>query len=88
MSPISVRRIEPPPPPEPERCIYVGSSRIPLPAEDASARQLLDFAALSAFAKDAHPDVFGNNVLYDTASAAARAYFELYPDEAKRAEQL
>ena len=84
MSPIRVTRTDPPQPPEPYRAINVGMFRIAIPHEDAPARQHLDFAALSAFAREAHPDAFGNTALVDAAIAAARAYLELYPDAAQQ----
>lgn len=89
MCPFSVRRSDPVPAPKPVRFIYVGRFRIPIPNEDAPARQLLDFAALSAFGREGHPDAFKDPVLQDAANAAASAYLELYPeavDEANNAD--
>jgi hypothetical protein len=88
MSPIQVTRREAPPPPGPPRFIYVGSQRVPIPQEDAPARQLLDFAALAGLSSEFHPDIYRNPRLHDAASAAALAYFAQYPEAVKEAEKL
>lgn len=83
-----VTRTETPPPPGPARFIYVGSQRIPIPGEDAPARQLLDFAALAALSSTFHPDVSRNPHLHDAATAAARAYLAQHPQAVEEADRL
>lgn len=63
---------------ETKRSIDMGDFEIPIPGEDAPARQLLDFAAVAAFSKDAVPGVTGNPMIVDAAKFVARAYMEEY----------
>lgn len=89
MPPITVRRIESSPPPDPERVIYVGRHRIPFPHDEAPARQHLDFAALVVFSNLGQTSAYTvTPALLDAASTAGDAYFELYPGERVRAESL
>lgn len=60
---------------------------MPIPHEDAPARQHLDFAALVTFSNLAKTNGYSTSPgLYDAANAAGGAYFELYPSEIARSE--